>query len=73
MSNLKHERTMTPTKECLFFMAENERLRYTDVIYFEYVENEFLGGHTTTDTIDLTRNPVVYECDKINRQSHRVF
>ena len=66
-------RTLTLTKEGLFFEAEQKRVESADPIYFVYNSAIFAGAHTSQETIDLTEDTMVYECHKAKKMSHRIF
>ena len=66
-------RILTSSPECLLFTAENERTRKANVVYFVYENNVFTGAHVSQDTIDVKDSTSVYECNKKNRESHRIF
>ena len=64
---------MTPTKEQLLFEEEQRRVESADPVYFVYMNNAFIGAHTSQGTIDLTDETMVFECHKAKKMSHRIF
>ena len=69
------ERRLTATSDLLCFMQENERTKTNKVVYFLYDANGiFLKAEVSPDSIDYdTPDLSVYECNKVKRESHRVF
>lgn len=64
---------MTPTKENDFVLSEVKRLAGVNPVYYVYEGNRFTGAHETQKDIDLTDESMVFECDKVKRESHRIW
>lgn len=63
----------TTTKENEFVLSEVKRTSHVPIVYFVYEALEFTGAHESQNDIDLTDTTQVFECNRVKRESHRIW